>query len=89
MERDTIRSKSITSFTLSPPTDLEKLVQLLVEVLIEALLVMMFASLRSLIKLTAGGVIKTQHGPAIAILHQYAYTGQEGKTIHSSGQLEW
>jgi len=37
---------------------------------------------------TAGGVIKTQHGPAIAILHQYAYTGQ-GKTIHSSGQLEW
>ncbi len=37
---------------------------------------------------TAGRVIKTQHGPAIAILHQYAYTGQ-GKTIHSSGQLEW
>ncbi len=38
--------------------------------------------------MTASGVIKTQHGPAIAILHQYAYTGQ-GKTIHSSGQLEW
>jgi len=37
---------------------------------------------------TAGGVVKMQHGPAIAILHQYAYTGQ-GKTIHSSGQLEW
>jgi len=37
---------------------------------------------------TAGGVIKAQHGPAIVILHQYAYTGQ-GKTIHSSGQLEW
>jgi len=37
---------------------------------------------------TAGGVITTQHGPAIAILHQYAYTGQ-GKTIHSSRQLEW
>jgi len=37
---------------------------------------------------TAGGVVKTQHGPAIAILHQYTYTGQ-GKTIHSSGQLEW
>ncbi len=37
---------------------------------------------------TAGGVIKTQHGPAITILHQYAYTRQ-GKTIHSSGQLEW
>jgi len=27
-------------------------------------------------------------GPAIAILHQYAYTGQ-GKMIHSSTQLEW
>jgi len=37
---------------------------------------------------TAGGIVNTQHGPAIAILHQYAYTGQ-GKTIHSSGQLEW
>ncbi len=36
----------------------------------------------------AGGVVKTQHGPAIAIPHQYAYTGQ-GKTIHSLGQLEW
>ncbi len=30
----------------------------------------------------------TQHGPVVAILHQYAYTGQ-GKTIDSSGQLEW
>jgi len=37
---------------------------------------------------TAGGAFKTQHGPAIVILHQYAYTGQ-GKTIHSSAQLEW
>ena len=36
----------------------------------------------------ARGVIKTQHGPGIAILHQYTYTGQ-GKSIHSSGQLEW
>ena len=35
-----------------------------------------------------GGVIKTQHGPTIAILHQYTYTGQD-KTIHSLGQLEW
>jgi len=35
---------------------------------------------------TAGGVVKTQHGPAIAILHQYTYTGQV--RIHSSGQLE-
>jgi len=37
---------------------------------------------------TAGGVVTTQHGLAIAIFHQYAYTGQ-GKTIHSSAQLEW
>ncbi len=36
---------------------------------------------------TAGGVVDTQHGPVIAILHQYAYTGK-GKTIHSSGQIE-
>jgi len=36
----------------------------------------------------AGGVVKTQHGPTIVILHQYAYTGQ-GKTIHSSAQLKW
>jgi hypothetical protein len=32
--------------------------------------------------------VKTQHGDVIAIMHQYAYTGK-GKTIHSSGQLEW
>jgi hypothetical protein len=29
----------------------------------------------------------TQHGPVIFIMHQYAYLGQ-GKSIHSSGQLE-
>jgi hypothetical protein len=37
---------------------------------------------------TAGSVVKTQCGEVIIILHQYAYTGK-GKTIHSSGQLEW
>jgi hypothetical protein len=36
---------------------------------------------------TVGGIIKTQHGPAIAIYHQYAYVGY-GKTIHSAVQLE-
>jgi hypothetical protein len=36
---------------------------------------------------TAGGVVKTQHGPVIAILSQYAYLGS-GKTIHSAAQLE-
>jgi len=36
---------------------------------------------------TAGGVISTQYGEVIAILHQYAYHGK-GKTIHSSGQIE-
>jgi hypothetical protein len=35
-----------------------------------------------------GGVILTQRGPVIAVMHQYAYTGK-GKTIHSCGQLEW
>jgi hypothetical protein len=37
---------------------------------------------------TAGAVVKTQRGEVVLILHQYAYTGK-GKTIHSSGQLEW
>ena len=36
---------------------------------------------------TAGGVVQTQHGPVIAIFHQYAHLGT-GKTIHSSFQLE-
>ena len=37
--------------------------------------------------LTAGGVVTSQRGPVIVILHQYAYMGK-GKSIHSSGQLE-
>ena len=36
---------------------------------------------------TANGVVQSQRGPVIAILHQYAYIG-DGKIIHSSGQLE-
>jgi hypothetical protein len=36
---------------------------------------------------TAGAVVKSQGGEVI-VMHQYAYTGK-GKTIHSSGQLEW
>src|SRR5688572_1357631 len=36
---------------------------------------------------TAGGVITTQKGPVIAIMHQYAYTGK-GKSIHSCAQME-
>ncbi|KAG7358363.1 hypothetical protein IV203_014951 [Nitzschia inconspicua] len=36
---------------------------------------------------TAGGVTQTHKGPAIAIFHQYAYTGRS-KSIHSSAQLE-
>jgi hypothetical protein len=40
---------------------------------------------------TAGAVVKTQRGEVIIFLYQYAYTGNtgNGKTIHSSGQLEW
>jgi len=37
---------------------------------------------------TVGGVINTQHGEVIAILHQYAYTGV-GTSIHSPAQPEW
>ena len=36
---------------------------------------------------TVGGVVHTQKGDVIAIMHQFAYTGK-GKTILSSGQLE-
>src|SRR5687768_3611797 len=36
---------------------------------------------------TAGGVVNTQKGEVIAIMHQYAYVGK-GKSIHSCGQLE-
>ena len=36
---------------------------------------------------TAGGVINTQKGPVIAIMHQYAYMGKR-KSIHSCAQLE-
>ena len=35
----------------------------------------------------AGGVINTQKGPVIGIMHHYAYTGK-GKSIHSCAQLE-
>lgn len=34
-----------------------------------------------------GGVVNSQHGEVIAIMHQYAYHGK-GKTIHSSLQLD-
>jgi hypothetical protein len=36
---------------------------------------------------TAAGLVTSTKGPLIVIMHQYAYSGQ-GKTIHSSGQLE-
>ena len=36
---------------------------------------------------TAAGVVKTQKGPLILIMNQYAGTGT-GQTIHSSGQME-
>ena len=37
---------------------------------------------------TVGGVVQTQHGPVIAIMHQYALLGK-GTSIHSPSQLEW
>ena len=36
---------------------------------------------------TAAGVVNTQRGEVILIMHQYAYI-PNGKTIHSAGQLE-
>ena len=37
---------------------------------------------------TAGAVVNTQRGEVIIIMNQYAWT-KKGKTIHSSGQMEW
>jgi hypothetical protein len=37
---------------------------------------------------TAGGVVKTQKGPVIAVMHQYALLGK-GASDHSPSQLEW
>ena len=37
---------------------------------------------------TVGDVVQTQHGPVIAIMHQYALLGK-GASIHSPSQLEW
>ena len=36
---------------------------------------------------TVAGVVHSQYGPVIAIMHQYAYHGK-GKTIHSSTQID-
>ena len=43
---------------------------------------------RDLPIVSVGGVVQSQRGLVIAIMHQYALLG-EGKTIHSCGQLEW
>ena len=37
---------------------------------------------------TAAGLVETQNGKCVLIMHQYAYLGK-GKTIHSKGQVEW
>jgi hypothetical protein len=37
---------------------------------------------------TAGALVDTIRGPVILIMNQYAHAGK-GKTIHSSGQMEW
>ncbi|EEC43775.1 predicted protein [Phaeodactylum tricornutum CCAP 1055/1] len=36
---------------------------------------------------TAAGLVESQRGPIVVIMHQYAHLGK-GKTIHSSAQLE-
>jgi hypothetical protein len=37
---------------------------------------------------TAGAVIQTHRDPVVAIMSEYAL-GNQDRTIHSSGQLEW
>ena len=43
---------------------------------------------RDLPIVSVGGVVQSQYGLVIAIMHQYVLLG-ERKTIHSCGQLEW
>ena len=43
--------------------------------------------LTNLFIVAVGGIVQSQRGPVIAIMHQNAYVGR-GKTIHSSGQIE-
>ena len=45
-------------------------------------------TVRDLELVSAAGLVDTNVGPRIVILNQYAYLGK-GKTIHSSGQLEY
>ncbi len=45
-------------------------------------------TVRNLPLVTAGGVVRSNRGDIILIMNQYAHMA-DGKTIHSSGQMEW
>jgi hypothetical protein len=45
-------------------------------------------TMKSLPSVTCTGLVQTQEGPVIVIMHQYAYTGN-GTAIHSSAQIEY
>jgi len=45
-------------------------------------------TVQDLLICTVAAQVKSNKGPIILIMHQYAYLGK-GKTIHSSGQIEY
>ena len=45
-------------------------------------------TVRNLPLVTTGGVVRSDRGDILLIMNQYAYM-PDGKTIHSSGQMEW
>ncbi len=45
-------------------------------------------TVRNLPLVAAGGVVRSNRGDIILVMNQYAHMA-DGKTIHSSGQMEW
>jgi len=92
MTENIARSRCPASSTLSLPTSLTKLAYLLIEVpmMVAGDDVCIIDKsdptvdvrgiddhqITNIPIVTAGGVVNTQHGPAMAIPHQYAYIGQ-------------
>ncbi len=104
MAGDIIRSRCIASFTLSPPISSVRLVHLLIEVPMMALLVILFASLRNLIKQLMSMEMKIIRLPTFLLWQlgkalrpnmdlslpscKSMHTLGQGKTTYSSCKLE-
>jgi hypothetical protein len=57
-------------------------------ILIELVIFVASVTTTSIPIVTAGAVARSQRGDVILIMHQYAYHPQQGRSIHSSCQLE-